>query len=315
MGRALVYFGCTSHYLGALASVLRRWDEAEEHYEDALQMHEEIGARSWVARTQSRYARMLQERNHGDDPVRAVALFERAFQAASVLGMQRFAQRIAERRQALPADVGKTHRVESTTAGRSSHALFQRDGDYWSVGFEGNLFRLKDSKGLQYVAQLLRHPNRHLHVMELASLGSAPPRAQTVDTLGETNVHISRLDDAPELLDAEARASYEDRFRHLCAEIEEASEFNDLDRAERARRELDLLTDQFASAAGLGGRSRRAASAAERARVNVTKQIRVAIHRIEAHAPALAADLKRSVRTGRVCSYTPDPRAPIEWKL
>jgi hypothetical protein len=30
--------------------------------------------------------------------------------------------------------------------------------------------------------------------------------------------------------------------------------------------------------------------------------------------PALGEHLSRTVRTGRYCSYTPDPRAPITWE-
>jgi hypothetical protein len=69
------------------------------------------------------------------------------------------------------------------------------------------------------------------------------------------------------------------------------------------------------SDAGLGGRDRRAASAAERARINVTRAIKVAIERIAEHNPALATLLTGSIRTGTFCSYTPDSRLPASWQL
>jgi len=31
--------------------------------------------------------------------------------------------------------------------------------------------------------------------------------------------------------------------------------------------------------------------------------------------PALGRHLSATIRTGRYCSYTPDPRAPITWHL
>lgn len=58
-----------------------------------------------------------------------------------------------------------------------------------------------------------------------------------------------------------------------------------------------------------------AASARERARVNVTRAIRAALRRIEAHAPALAAHLEATIHTGAFCRYNPDPRAPIVWDV
>lgn len=61
-------------------------------------------------------------------------------------------------------------------------------------------------------------------------------------------------------------------------------------------------------------RGRRAASHAERARLNATRAIRAAIANLAAANPALGRHLEATVRTGRYCSYTPDPRAPIAWR-
>ena len=77
---------------------------------------------------------------------------------------------------------------------------------------------------------------------------------------------------------------------------------------------MQFLTGQLAAAVGLGGRDRPAGSAAERARVNITRAIRAALARIRAHSPALAGHLDVTIHTGTFCSYTPDPRAPITWR-
>ena len=70
---------------------------------------------------------------------------------------------------------------------------------------------------------------------------------------------------------------------------------------------------ELARAVGLGGRDRRAASHAERARLNATRAIRAAMAHLARADPALGAHLSSTIRTGRYCSYTPDPRAPITW--
>jgi hypothetical protein len=36
--------------------------------------------------------------------------------------------------------------------------VFRKEGEYWTVGFGGNSFRLKDTRGFGYIAHLLRHP-------------------------------------------------------------------------------------------------------------------------------------------------------------
>ena len=78
---------------------------------------------------------------------------------------------------------------------------------------------------------------------------------------------------------------------------------------------MEFLGEELARAVGLGGRDRRAASAAERARVNVTRTVAAVLKRITAGSPALGEHLTATVRTGYFCSYTPDPRKPVVWRL
>ena len=72
---------------------------------------------------------------------------------------------------------------------------------------------------------------------------------------------------------------------------------------------------ELRGAAGLGGRVRRAAPEAERARVNVTRTLKMAIERIADTAPAAAAHLRASIRTGASCRYDPAPGGPDRWLI
>ena len=119
-----------------------------------------------------------------------------------------------------------------------------------------------------------------------------------------------RLRNAGPILDPEAKAAYRRRLEELEAEIAEAEAWRDGERAERAREEKEFLVQALAGAVGLGGRDRLAASAAERARINVTRAIKAALARIQEHSPALGRHLARTVRTGIYCSYAPDPASP-----
>jgi hypothetical protein len=73
------------------------------------------------------------------------------------------------------------------------------------------------------------------------------------------------------------------------------------------------LTMSWRGAVGLGGRDRRAASHAERARLNVTRAIRAAMAKLARANPSPGQQLAATIPTGRYCSYTLDPRAPITW--
>jgi tetratricopeptide (TPR) repeat protein len=88
-------FGSASRPLGLLASTLRRWPEAEQHFEAALAVNRRMGARPWVARTERDYAAMLLARGRPGDRERAGALCAHASATADELGMARLAEQIA----------------------------------------------------------------------------------------------------------------------------------------------------------------------------------------------------------------------------
>jgi hypothetical protein len=47
--------------------------------------------------------------------------------------------------------------------------IFRRDGSYWTIAYDGAVIRLRDAKGLRYLAQLLLHPGREFHVNDLVT--------------------------------------------------------------------------------------------------------------------------------------------------
>jgi hypothetical protein len=122
-------------------------------------------------------------------------------------------------------------------------------------------------------------------------------------------------DDAGPGLDPEAKAAYRGRLEDLREELEEAESFNDPERAARAREEMEFLARELAGAVGLGGRDRKAASNAERARVAVTKAVRATLKRIGEMDSELGQELVATIRTGTFCSYEPDRRRPVAWQV
>jgi cytochrome c-type biogenesis protein CcmH/NrfG len=137
------------------------------------------------------------------------------------------------------------------------------------------------------------------------------PWAQT----HESGLAPSSFGDAGETLDAQAKAHYRRRLEELEGDLDEARASADPERAARAEEERDFLVRELAAAIGLGGRDRRMGSPSERARVSVTRAIRSALARIDEHSSALGDHLERTIRTGTFCSYRPDPRAPIDWRI
>src|SRR3989337_2910430 len=77
-----------SRDLGMLAATMSRWDEAEKHFEDALEMNARMGARPFVAHTQHQYANMLLARDAPGDREKALELVTEALDAAQEMGMK-----------------------------------------------------------------------------------------------------------------------------------------------------------------------------------------------------------------------------------
>jgi hypothetical protein len=183
---------------------------------------------------------------------------------------------------------------------RDVECIFRREGEYWAVGREGALVRLRDSIGLHHLAELLQSPGRDLAAVDLVAR--------------HVHGHLSQ-GDAGEVLDARAKGEYRRRIEDLRDELEEAERFGDLGRSARARGQIELLAAELARAVGLGGRSRRVGSLAERARVNVTRTIREAMRRIAELDAGVGRHLETTIRTGTYCCYTPDPDTSVRWRL
>jgi len=302
VGRHAVGFGegsvgVVDRYLGLLAAALGELDRAVGHLEAAIEGNDAMGARPWSAYSQHELAIVLRARDRPGDVERADDLDRSARSIASSLGMA-LAGRIAETGAQAPT------RVASPGA-----ATFRLEGEYWTIEYADDAFRIRDSRGMRHLSRLLRAPGRELHSLELAADGAEAPTSAAASDLDLTD----GFGDAGALLDAEAKAAYRSRLADIREEMGEAERWNDPGRVALLEEEERALTRELAAAVGLGGRDRVASSAAERARVSVTRAIRAAMTRIREQSPTLADHLDTTIRTGTFCSYNPDPRAPIVW--
>jgi tetratricopeptide (TPR) repeat protein len=87
--------GSVSRGLGILAATMARWSEAVEHFEVALRMNAEMGARPWFAHTQYDYALALLRRGEPGDRGRAAELLRSAATSARELGMPSLADKVS----------------------------------------------------------------------------------------------------------------------------------------------------------------------------------------------------------------------------
>ncbi len=316
----MVWEGPVAHLEGGLLLALGQWSEAIGPLEEAQAVVAAMGARPLAARIGGELARALFQRDRPGDRSRAGELLDRAREEADTLGMDHLATRLAEvaaLAAAPPAEVapvgpGSPGARTGVAAGSGGAAVdpgaaastpptarpvasdgpatveLSREGEVWKVGWAGQETRLKHSRGLEILAQLVSNPGRAFHVL---TLGAADP-GEVIDT-----------GDAGELLDQDARQAYRRRIVELGQELEEAAAWADGARRDRLRAEREFLQDELARAVGQGGRARRAGAAVERARSNVQKRLRAVIRKLAETAPALAHHLDTEIKTGIHVTY------------
>jgi class 3 adenylate cyclase len=264
-GGAVTFGGHMGYHLGLLAEAMTEHDAAVAHLDQAARVHERLGARPWLARTQVALGRVLLKLG---EPRRGGSMLNEGLAAAEVLDMP-FAARLA--REAL--------------GDNASRPQLERDGAVWLCSFAGATLHVKDSKGMHDLARLLGSPNEEVHVAELAGL-----------------VAVAGAD---AVLDDTAKAAFRKRIAELDVELDAADRANDATRSDAAQRERDAVLAELEAALGFGGRDRRLGDPVERARKAVSGRIRDAIGRITAAHHVLGAHLHATVRTGTYCSYRP----------
>src|SRR5262245_42065896 len=62
--------------------------------------------------------------------------------------------------------------LPAASARSDEKGLLHQEGEYWTIEYAGKALRLKDSKGLSYLARLLCSPGTDFHALDLAG-GSA----------------------------------------------------------------------------------------------------------------------------------------------
>src|SRR5262245_56147924 len=119
--------------------------------------------------------------------------------------------------------------------------LFLHQNDYWIIRYRGHTALLKSIRGLSYLAVLLHHPGRELHVRDLLGrpMNASTPAAAVVlheRTRREPHVGIP-------ILDAQGKVECQCRLKELRQELNEAERFKDPQRRAEALNEVQAIAD------------------------------------------------------------------------
>ena len=166
--------GACDRYLAQIAALQGRFDLAEELFSSALRLNDRMGTPLWAAYTLADHAQMLVRRGRAEDSGRAVQLAVAAAERFARLGMHFWEGRA--RSLVDNEDV----RVASALPAVIHGSRLIQEGEEWAFHYEGDVARLRDSKGLQYLARLLRNPGQEFHALDLAAVSDSERARQSV---------------------------------------------------------------------------------------------------------------------------------------
>lgn len=182
--------------------------------------------------------------------------------------------------------------------------LLQMRGDYWEIYYENQSAIVDDSRGLRYIALLIRHTAENrgpLHATELVALATAG------------NVLVE-LPSKETVIDAAAEKQITKRLEQIAFERNDACAGNDYDRVAALDGEVEEITAEFERLRGRGGRNKATFNNdAEKARKAVSKAIAdtiaklLALHEME----PFAKHLTDAIRKGQWLSYNGN----IDWQI
>lgn len=190
--------------------------------------------------------------------------------------------------------------------------FFRKEGDFWNVSFDGKtVHSIEHLIGMDHIEYLLEHPGRFVSASEFIR---TPLTSEEGSRLGE--MHEDQLEELRLSKSKSLRQGYREKrseeivgqdrrskeiFRKKITDLEEI--INDRESLQeevwKAQKEREALIKELKASLD------KSAKSADKPRKAVSNAITRAINRIRKHHPSLAEHLKKHIRLGYFCTYTP----------
>jgi DNA-binding SARP family transcriptional activator len=115
IGSAVMCYGAGDRMLGALATVMQRWDDAERHLENALALNRRLGSPTWIAHTLYERARLTVRRGRPHELELARERAAEALDAAQRIGLLGVVARVERLTTGLPTAATHAARHDAKT--------------------------------------------------------------------------------------------------------------------------------------------------------------------------------------------------------
>ena len=197
--------------------------------------------------------------------------------------------------------------LASSPGARHQQYAFRRDGDAFTITFRGRTHPYPNLLGLRYLHLLLQNEDLEISVADLFQAVQGTPGAKGVvfDDADEEDRSWGLEDDAGEVIDKKALASYKKRLKDLAEEIKQARTLGDDEKVLALTCEFDTLSHTTKSVIDREGRLRRAKSRDDRKRKSIQKAVKDALACVRGSDEELYVFLSAHTKTGWKCRYTP----------
>jgi len=171
--------------------------------------------------------------------------------------------------------------------------IFRREGQMWTLSYNGKTKHFKPSKGLLYISYLLGSPFQEYHVAELVRAFENPEQEVLSFSAGEVS-------------SKETVSNYRKRLLEIRTELSETEEAGDPLLKKELEEEKEALEKQLLQAVGMGGKLKKNPDETRRQANAVSEAISRSLKVIDKNHPALRQHLFNAINRGEYLSYTPD---------
>lgn len=179
--------------------------------------------------------------------------------------------------------------------------IFHKEGNFWTVKFQGKIERITHCVGFSYVSFLISKQGRTFKTTEFLSLYHKKP------------ITLASGDNQ---LDDEAKEHYKKALDDIEFQLEEAKKNKDSGKQQKLEEDKAFLIAELAKAAGYSNHKKKLNSEFDKHRLSIGKAIVRSIKKIDAYLPELAEHLRDSIPSpysGTSLSYR--PAKLIDWLL
>jgi len=212
---------------------------------------------------------------------------------------------------------------ESDPAIKNNEYVFSLIGAYWFIKYKGKITLLQDTNKIKYITHLIDKPNIPQHVMDLYNAVNKQPDSNQVNEKKTYEDGKSLSDLKIDELTADDKDKLEETGYKILQRLMDAKENKNQPAIEQAEKELKFFENHLLNEYGLKTKVTtkaitffqmdRPGPEIEKARKNVSNQIKSAIKDIEKVLPSLGVHLRTNIDTGTKCTYRLDTSNGIDW--